>query len=188
MDCKIEDCTRPARSRGWCNAHYCRWKDRGDPLAGRPILPVDLGSCAVKACDNAAVTRGWCFGHYSRVRKHGDPQADKPLRPRRDPAIGARWVDESSGYAWVRVERGARGVILEHRHVMSESLGRPLLSSEEVHHRNGVRDDNRLDNLELWVHSQPAGARVEDAVEHARTILQRYAPDLLAATVAPLSA
>ena len=57
---------------------------------------------------------------------------------------------------------------------MEESIGRYLLPGESVHHRNGVRDDNRIENLELWVKSQPAGQRVEDLLAWAREIVGRY--------------
>lgn len=55
--------------------------------------------------------------------------------------------------------RNTRKYVLEHRIVMEQILGRPLLPNEEVHHLNGKRDDNRPENLELWVRSQPAGIR-----------------------------
>jgi HNH endonuclease len=64
--------------------------------------------------------------------------------------------------------------IFEHIIVMEQVLGRHLLTNESVHHRNGVRDDNRPENLELWTRPQPAGIRVSDAIAWAREILALY--------------
>jgi hypothetical protein len=64
--------------------------------------------------------------------------------------------------------------VFEHILVVEELLGRYLWPDERIHHRNGVKDDNRPENLELWTRPQPSGIRVSDAVEWAHTILARY--------------
>lgn len=89
---------------------------------------------------------------------------DAPIRSVNPPGT---WRINAQGYR-------QRGKLLEHRLVMEEHLGRKLVKGENVHHINGVRDDNRLENLELWVKSQPAGQRMVDLVEWAREILETY--------------
>lgn len=66
------------------------------------------------------------------------------------------------------------GRILEHRLVFENKLGRYLLPFESIHHKNGVRNDNRIENLELWSKVQPKGARVYNLVQWAKEILKLY--------------
>lgn len=51
---------------------------------------------------------------------------------------------------------------------------RPLFSFENVHHKDGVRDNNDESNLELWDTTQPSGQRVEDKIKWAIDLLQRH--------------
>ena len=69
----------------------------------------------------------------------------------------------------------------QHRFVMEEYLGRELLPKENIHHRNGDRAQNNIENLEIWITPQPKGIRIPDAVEWAKKTLALYEPSALSA-------
>lgn len=112
--------------------------------------------------------------HYYRRRTRGSVGGAGNERVRGNYS----WFKMSNGYIG-RVRPGNKGTDLQHRLVMEQVLGRPLAPFENVHHINGVRDDNRPENLELWVKPQPAGQR---AIDLAEWVLATY-PDLVAAAM-----
>lgn len=69
--------------------------------------------------------------------------------------------------------------IREHSWIMSQYLGRPLYKHENIHHKNGIRDDNRIENLELWSKSQPPGQRVEDKLKWCVEFAAQYGYKLI---------
>lgn len=123
--------------------------------------------CSVAECNRPVVSREWCQPHYARWWRWGDPVAPKKRgRKRIERRIN------NHGYVLINTTGTP---VLEHRLVMEEVLGRSLLPGEEVHHKNGIRDDNRPENLELWLRGkQPRGARVEDLLAWAKEILATY--------------
>jgi hypothetical protein len=104
-------------------------------------------------------------------------------RKRRTGSVGS--AEKRSGKdGWV-TPKGYRMFKVDGRHIsaqrlaMQEHLGRDLRPEETVHHRNGDRLDNRIENLELWSSSHPAGQRVSDKVDWAKELLALYEPEAL---------
>ena len=177
--CIIGACDRQAFLKQMCRAHYARdyrGMDMEKPL--RRVAP-DRG-CSVAGCSEPHKALGLCNFHYERQARGtalDAPHEKKRVRwePRGD------WFLDPHGYICksMRNDKGVSRVVYQHRAVMEEAIGRALLPSESVHHKNGQRDDNRLANLELWSKAQPAGQRVEDKVTFALELLALYAPERL---------
>lgn len=104
---------------------------------------------------------------------------DKHNIPRRSSTSKGGRTHNAAGYVLVFVGKGAKGsttqgYVYEHRYVMEKHLDRPLRRNEHVHHRNGDRADNRIDNLEVLTpkkhrqeHQEPDGLRKESSAHRA---------------------
>lgn len=116
--------------------------------------------CSVEGCNKPHKAKTFCDGHYRMFRRNGSPSKYKP-----------KGNIDNNGY--LRIRKSGKNVFA-HRIIMEEKLGRSLTDEETVHHINGNRLDNRIENLELWSSRQPSGQRIQDKVKYAKEILMQY--------------
>lgn len=149
-----------------------RWRVRahGDPGPAAAIKQhqkKDPSLCAVDGCERKRKGATYCHLHNERLRRTGELGPAQPTRVR------GRVKPGKEGYVRINLPDGRR--ILEHVYVMEQHLGRRLAPGENVHHKNGIKNDNDLGNLELWLVMQPTGQRVADLMEY----IARYHADAM---------
>jgi hypothetical protein len=167
--CSFEGCGRPIQAKRLCPAHYMQHAQ------GRELTPIVTPKpkgvpCEVDDCGRRSVTDGLCRTHYG-WRLAGDPDWARPIRSKAPHGAGHT---DPNGYRFVTVN-GRK--VAEHKVVMEQVLGRPMIRGESVHHKHGQRDDNRPEQLELWSTAQPSGQRVYDKLVWAMELLELYETD-----------
>ena len=177
--CFVDCCDKPINSFGICKSHYDA-KIRYNTIIGpRPKIKKRPKNqlCLNENCSRNGRALGLCQTHRSWLSKTGDYN----LAPSRAYA-GHGTGNRKAEYNFVKIKDDPyypNENIQEHRLVMAHKIGRRLHTHENVHHINGEKRDNRIENLELWITKQPKGQRVEDKIAHAIEILQEYAPERL---------
>jgi hypothetical protein len=168
-NCNVLNCGRLVFASGLCRTHH-RWWKAGKRLDGEPRVAKYTGPCIIEGCLRKPRSRKMCTIHYSLWRRLKDIDAvanyQQPIESM-----------DANGYIVANVchpENSTGRSILKHRMIMMNYLGRELVAGETVHHKNGDRSDNRLENLELWSTSQPSGQRVQDKLAWAREIIELY--------------
>lgn len=104
-----------------------------------------MKTCAIDECNRPSEKRGLCGAHYQRLRKYGDPLISR----KRPNGSGSVYID-AEGY--FRVQFGKTSNKL-HRMIVEAVIGRPLLSSEIVHHKDHNKLNNNPENLEIMTRS-----------------------------------
>lgn len=135
----------------------------------------DVSGCVRLAKDAKGRPRVHCPMHASRLHTKGSVGSLTGRISKIADGIWSEWRTNTDGYVWryMRMD-GKRIYQNQHRYIMETILGRPLKKSENVHHKNLIRSDNRPENLELWTTAQPTGARVEDMIEWCEWFLSEY--------------
>lgn len=175
--CSVEGCNKNARIKQMCTTHYHRERRHGTPH-GKYEKKTGM-PCKIDGCEKRTIALGFCAKHYSKHKNYGDPLAVTPAE-KRIKTNREQGKTDTNGYRLVWApgdpssSRSNGNWAPEHRLVMAEIIGRPLRTNENVHHINGVKTDNRPENLELWVSSQPSGQRIPDLLAWAREIIDLY--------------
>lgn len=172
--CERDGCVRPVhRNSRLCSMHRAR-KERGTnadaPKRKSPSQCQHVSKDGQKCNRGGRITKGLCSRHYQRLLRGTDPDVKVRWNGKPRPLYAERYKD---GYVEINLLNGRWAK--KHRFIMSQALGRELHPFEIVHHKNGTRDDNRLENLELMVVNQHAtGQRVQDSITWAKEVIDLY--------------
>lgn len=176
LNCKVSKSeTKFSFNRGLCHRCYPKMRALGR-LKEFPLTRTyrkDKLDCEIEECTKARSTNGgrYCNSHRHYLSNGRDLKDYESMTKRTPNRPKGEWTRQESGYV---VRHSGGRTLYQHREVMECLIGRKLYSHETVHHKNGFRDDNRPENLELWSSYQPSGQRVTDKQAWAIEILKLY--------------
>jgi hypothetical protein len=173
-ECTIEGCALPIKTRGYCDPHYRRWLQYGDPLAGRALKHSLTGAvCHAEGgnCGLPAASKGLCSKHYARLRLTGivDTIVREMVPSSEVVAFLAGLVDTGGGgcvtWPWRRDEYGygkttAVGETLAHRVACRLAHGEPPPDKPLVLHSCGRGHEGCVAPWHLYW-----GDKVENAID-----------------------
>jgi hypothetical protein len=186
--CSIQGCEDAVLARALCRRHYQRLRRKERGQQARPLDAPDTyfrrpagTSCTVDGCDRPHLSHDLCDLHLQRFKKIRAGIVSTPVSaPIAKSPRGQVDKINKDGYHLISVPAGTPGavqrglVMLEHRYVMQNHLRRPLLRAETVHHKDGNRLNNNLDNLELKSGNHGSGINVIDGVLASLDWIERY--------------
>ncbi|MFB8182628.1 HNH endonuclease signature motif containing protein [Streptomyces sp. NPDC055966] len=159
--CTVKDCEKPKFGRGWCQMHYARWQDHGDPLHPVQRYVRQGATCSVDGCDSKPRSLGMCGTHGDRFRRYGETTEPRERRfwakvdkdgpiPEQRPDLGPCWVwtgyiNSVTGYG----NFGGRkaGTQLVHRIAYQYLVG-PIPAGKHLDHLCRRRECLRPSHLE----------------------------------------
>ena len=136
-------------------------------------LPMSSRGSSKKECRSCYDRRKRLENLEEHNRKHREylrKRKGKPIEGESKSKGNLGHIEKSTGYKTLRRPnhpnvKNKQGRVYEHVLVMTEYLQRPMRPGETIHHKNGIRDDNRIENLELWDTNHPPGQRVQDKIQ-----------------------
>ena len=178
---------------GYCSKHYARFRRGQLDAEGNELRPLKRVAsyegmeCLVSGCSNRPDTYGLCDRHRQQAQSGIiDWKGNKLREPRHGgPTRGKDIWTANRGYRKCRVEGHPHadqyGFVLEHRLVMEEVLDRYLDPNEVVHHRDGDRQNNSPDNLEVLLRKthNPGKNVTKGLVNQVLSALGHNDPDAL---------
>lgn len=205
--CAVDGCGKTSVCRGWCAAHYTRWKRHGDPVVKKTGGTV-RGVCSEDGCGKPHKARGLCSTHFARWTRHGTAKA--LWTPFGEPEAWLRSHVHHTGddcLIWPFARRFGRGVVLLNGKTRNASRimcewahgPAPLPDLDALHScgkghegcvnpchlRWGTHTENMADKVPHGTHNRgerhPASRLTEAEVRHIRALRGRAERSAVAA-------